>query len=223
MIWFRQCLAVFEKEWRTELRTRHGIAAILLFGVTTLVTISLALGPAGVSSTERETVLPVLLWILLLFAVSTGLPRTFGQEEETHTATALRLSALPSALYAGKTLYSLTLVVILEILVTPLFLALTGMTVPHPFRLLAALLAGALGLASAGTLLAAMVAQAPNRGALFPVLAFPVLLPLLLMAVELTRGAVTGEPAPMVLLQLVLYDGTLLVAGLMLFPPVWTP
>ena len=223
MSWIRESLAVFEKEWRTEIRTRHGIAAVLLFGVTTLVTISLALGPAGVSSTERATVLPVLLWILLLFAVATGLPRTFGQEEETHTATALRLAALPSAIYAGKTLYSLTLVLALEILVTPLFLALTGLTVPHPGSLLAALACGGVGLAAAGTLLAAMVAQTSNRGALFPILAFPILLPLLLMAVELTRSSVTGEPAPMIVGQLLLYDATLLIAGLMLFPPVWTP
>lgn len=223
MTWVRQCVAIVHKEWRAELRTRHAVMAVLLFAVTTLVTISLALGPAGVSSPERATVLPVLLWILLLFAVATGLPRTFGQEEETHTATALRLAVLPSALYAGKSLYSLSLVVVVEALVTPLFLALTSLTVPHPGRLVAALGLGAVGLAVVSTLIAAMVAQAPNRGALFPVLAFPVLLPLLLLAVELTRSAVTGEPAPMVASQLLLYDGALATAGLMLFPPVWNP
>ena len=223
MRWWRQCLAIAEKEWRTELRTRHAIMAVLLFAVTTLVTISLALGPAGVSTPERATVLPVLLWILLLFAVATGLPRAFGQEEETHTATALRLSVEPSALYAGKTLYGLSLVVAVEALVTPLFLGLTGLPVPHAGRLVAALGLGALGLAAVSTLIAAMVARASNRGALFPVLAFPVLLPLLLLAVELTRSAVTGEPAPGVITQLLLYDGALATAGLMLFPPVWNP
>ena len=52
--------------------------------------------------------LPVLLWIILLFSVAAGLPRTFVQEEETQTAMALRLSATPSALFCGKLLYNLT-------------------------------------------------------------------------------------------------------------------
>jgi hypothetical protein len=54
-------------------------------------------------------VLPVLLWLILLFAAAAGLPRGFVHEEETHTATALRLAARPSAVFAGKLLYNLTL------------------------------------------------------------------------------------------------------------------
>ena len=51
----------------------------------------------------------VLLWIILLFSAAAGLPRAFVHEEETQTATALRLAATPSALFCGKLLYGLTL------------------------------------------------------------------------------------------------------------------
>ena len=67
------------------------------------------------------------------------------------------------------------------------------------------------------------MAQAQGRAALFPILAFPVLLPLLLLAVELTRGAVAGGAGEGVLTNLVLYDAAMAVAGLMLFPLVWNP
>ena len=54
-------------------------------------------------------------------------------------------------------------------------------------------------------------------------LAFPVLLPLLLLAVEITRDAVGGDPAGVALTQLILYDACVTTAGLMLFPAVWNP
>ena len=96
-----------------------------LFAVTTLVVVSLALGPVGVQRTaERIAVAPVLLWLILLFAAAAGLPRAFVHEEESHTATALRLAATPSALFAGKRAYSLSLLAASRRPSTPLFLAL---------------------------------------------------------------------------------------------------
>jgi heme exporter protein B len=95
--------------------------------------------------------------------------------------------------------------------------------VASPGLLVTVLAAGAVGLAAASTLVAVMVAQARARGTLFAVLLFPVLVPLLVMAVALTREAVSGEPAAVGLLQLVLYDASVIVAGLMLFPAMWNP
>ena len=60
-------------------------------------------------------------------------------------------------------------------------------------------------------------------GALFAVLAFPILLPLLKFAVEATIGSVLGEPAQATLSLILLYDATLTVASLMLFPAIWNP
>jgi heme exporter protein B len=168
-------------------------------------------------------VLPVLLWVILLFSAAAGLPRAFVQEEETQTAIALRLAATPSALFCGKLLYGLTLTFALEALVTPVFVAMTSLDVRSPGLLAVVLAAGGFGLAAGSTLVAAIIAQARSKGTLFSVMAFPVLLPLLLIAVELSRGAVAGDPAGVALLQLLLYDASVTVAGFMLFPVVWNP
>jgi heme exporter protein B len=93
----------------------------------------------------------------------------------------------------------------------------------RPWLLVAALAAGGYALAVGSTLVAAMVAQARSRGALFAVLLMPVLVPGLFFAVQLTRVAVAGEPPGEELQALLLYDATLTVAGLMLFPVVWNP
>jgi len=216
-------MAVFAKEWRGEFRTRYALNTLGLFAFTTLVVVSVSLGPLGVSLSQGTAVLPVLLWIILLFSAAAGLPRAFVHEEETQTATALRLAATPSALFCGKLLYGLTLTLALELLVTPLYVAMTSLTVKSPGLLAGVLAAGGFGLAAGSTLVAAIIAQARAKGTLFSVLAFPVLLPLLLIAVELTRAAVAGDPADVALLQLLLYDASVTVAGFMLFPVVWNP
>lgn len=221
--WISEAAAVFAKDWRCELRNRYALNTLGLFAFTTLVVVSVSLGPLGVSVAQGTAVLPVLLWIVLLFAATAGLPRAFVQEEETHTATALRLAATPSAVFCGKLAYSVALVAALELLITPLYLAMMSLEVGSPLLLAGVLAAGGYGLAAGSTLVAAIIAQARSRGALFAVLAFPVLLPLLLMAVELTRNAVGGDPAGVAMVPLLLYDASVTIFGLMLFPVVWNP
>jgi len=93
--WAAEAMAVFAKEWRGEFRTRYALNTLGLFAFTTLVVVSVSLGPLGVSLAQGTAVLPVLLWIILLFSAAAGLPRAFVHEEETQTATALRLAATP--------------------------------------------------------------------------------------------------------------------------------
>lgn len=221
-IWVAEAGAIFGKEWRSELRTRYALNTVGLFAFTTLVVVSMTLGPVGASQDARPF-LPVLLWLILLFAASAGLPRTFVHEEETHTAIALRLAARPSSLFCGKAAYNLTLILALELLITPLFAAMLQMPVEDPVELVAVLLSGGYGLAVGSTLIAGMVAQARARGPLFAVVAFPVLLPLLKFAVDASIGAVLGEPLPAATSLILLYDATLTVASLMLFPAIWNP
>ncbi len=221
--WIAEAAAVFAKDWRCELRAKHAIATLGLFAVTSLIVASLALGPVGIDTAERVAFAPVLIWLILLFATAAGLPRAFVHEEETHTATALRLSASPSALFAGKAAYSFSVLAAVEAVVAPLAAALLQIDVARPGLLAGALALGGFGLAVASTLLAAIVAQGRGRTTLFAALAFPVLVPLLALAVALTRAALGAEVAAGILAQLVLYDATVTVAGLMLFPAVWNP
>ncbi|HEY2737059.1 MAG TPA: heme exporter protein CcmB, partial [Thermoanaerobaculia bacterium] len=194
-----------------------------LFAFTTLVVVSVSLGPLGVAKSQGSAVLPVLFWVILLFSVAAGLPRAFVQEEESQTAIALRLAATPSALFCGKLGYGLTVILALEALITPIYLAMMSLEVRSPGLLAVALAAGGYGLAAGSTLVAAIIAQARAKGTLFAVMAFPVLLPLLLMAIDLTRNALGGDPAGVALPQLLLYDGAITIAGLMLFPVIWNP
>ncbi len=175
-----------------ELRTRYAVGAVALFAVTTLVAVSGAVSAAGVKSDVKAA----LLWIILLFAALSGLSRAFVREEEAGTANALRLAAPATAVYAGKWLFNTVLVVVVEAVSVPLFLLVLPPETVN-FRLLfGVLLLGGLGLSGAATFVAALIAQAASgKSALFFIVAFPVLMPLLLLATQATVGAFDTVPA----------------------------
>ena len=221
--WTAEVRWIFAKEWRCELRTRYALNTLGLFAFTTLIVISMSLGgPVGLSE-EARPFLAVLLWVILLFAATAGLPRTFVHEEESRTAMHLRLAAPPASLFCGKALYNLTLIFALELLITPLYLVILEMPVAAPRDFALSLVAGGYGLAVGSTLIAAMIAQAGARGPLFAVVAFPILLPLLKITISATLAAILAEPAGMHLTLALLYDAMLTVGGLMLFPAIWNP
>jgi len=221
--WAAEAAAVFVKDWRCELRTRHAVSTLALFAVTTLIVASLVLGPLGNDARLAQRVVPVILWLILLFAASAGLPRAFVHEEESRTSIALRLAARPSALFAGKLAHVITLVLAIELIVGPLSVVLFDLRVADPVAFVSTLVAGGLAIAGATTLLAAIVAQGRGASTLFAVLALPVLLPALALAVAVTQAAMSGENGSTYLTELVLYDGTIVVAGFLLFPSIWTP
>src|SRR5437660_4431187 len=101
----RQAMAVLEKDLRAELRNRAALNSILLFSITSLVVVGFAVGPSQMAPVLKAA----LLWVVLFFAAFSGLAHVFTHEEETNTATALRLSAPPGAVYAGKLAFNLLL------------------------------------------------------------------------------------------------------------------
>ena len=180
---------VFRKDLQVELRTRYALGAVLLFAVTTLIAVSAALS----SATVKSEVKAALLWIVLLFAALSGLARVFVREEEAGTAPLLRLYAPATAVYAGKWLFNIALVFSVELVSVPLFLIVLPPAVVNYSLLFGVLALGGAGLSGAATFVAALIAQASSgKSALFFVVAFPILLPLLLMAVQGTIGAFDG-------------------------------
>ncbi|MGC8874978.1 MAG: heme exporter protein CcmB [Chloroflexia bacterium] len=217
----RAAWAIYEKDLRAEFRTRYALSAIGLFALTTLTVVSFAVGPLFL----EPDLLSALLWVILFFAAMAGLSRTFVHEEETRTAAALRLAAPPVAVYLGKGLFNLVLLLLLEVLIVPLFVVMMGLSVGNPWLFLLILFLGDVGLAGVTTVVGAMVAQASARGALFTVLSFPLLLPLLMQCIEGARIALAGgslaaaSSSVGVLLAYAVAMGTVSV---MLFPAIWT-
>lgn len=221
----RAAWAVFSKDIRSELRTRYALNALLLFAASTAVAVSLGVGFLGMRrDPEALAIQAALLWVALLFAALNGLSRSFVQEEERRTTLALRMAAPPTAVYLGKLAFNLVLLLVLDTVTTLLFLGFLRVELGNVGLFVAMLAAGSLALATTTTLVAAIIARANFKSGLFAVLAFPLLVPLLVVAMQGTALALGGEPwnAGVPLLRLLLaYAVATLTASLLLFPFVW--
>jgi heme exporter protein B len=211
---------VFAKDWRLELRSRFALNTILMFGVTTLTLVSFSLGQIGLPAKLQAA----LLWIILFFSSTAALAQVFVREEETGTGLALRLKAEPTAVYLGKFGFNLLLLMLLTVIIAPLYFVFTDASPSRVAPLAIVLFLGVLCLCSASTLVAAIIARAAMRGALFAVLSFPILILPLIMLVEATAKLLTGGPtggigAPVQ--GLVAYIVVMVTASLMLFKFVW--
>ncbi len=216
-----QTLAILVKDLTAELRNRTALSSILLFTVTSIVVVGFAVGPAGLEPSVKGA----LLWVVLFFAAFSGLSHVFIHEEEAGTSQALRLTTSAGAVYAGKLLFNLVLLACIAAVVVPLFIVMLDFGPQNPLAFLAVVVVGCLALGAAATIVAAIIAKAGGKGALYGALGFPILIPMLVMAVDATPLAVTGRTMDGRLLNDIIglssYSILMITASALLFPSVW--
>lgn len=213
--------AIFKKDWESELRTRYAINALAMFILVTISVILFSIGQEKVS----EHLTGGLFWVVIFFSAMSGLSRAFVSEEERGTTLTLQLIAAPSTVYFGKLLFNLVLVFIMNIAIVILyFLLFESFVIMNLSLFLLSLLLGSIGIAISSTLIAAIISKANTKGTLYPVLSFPILLPLILTLMELTKFAMDGDTISesyAELMVLVSYDVIMGTAGFMLFDFIW--
>lgn len=218
--WVSKSIAVYAKDLRLELRNRYALNAILMFAITTLTVVSFSLGQSGLS----PKLLAALFWIVVFFSAMSGLAQVFIREEESGTALALRLLADPDPVFIGKLLFNFNLLALMTLIVTPLFFIFTDAPAEHALTFIPVLALGVIGLSGATTLVAAIIARATVKGALFAVLSFPILMPLLMALVGATETVFDGGGLAAVsseLQFLTAYSVVMITASIMLFKFVW--
>ncbi len=183
--------AVVRKDGMSEFRTRYALNSALLFCVTCVFVVSFA-----VKGTVQDTrIVSAMLWVILFFSAMTGLSRAFIKEEDQGTMNLLRLSCEPGPLFFGKFLVNFLLLLAVVVIATPLFFIMMNVAPGNPAFLCAALLPASAAMSAICTLVSAIIAGARARGMLFPILAFPVLLPVFWVAVDATDIAMSARGA----------------------------
>jgi len=213
--------AVFLKDMRSELRTRYALNALVMFVITTVAIILFALR----GDQPSNTVLAGMFWVVVFFTAMSGLARTFVSEEERGTTMTLQLLAEPSAVYFGKLLFNVVLTLMLVMGVTVVYMIVfSGFVIGSLGVFLVTLLLGSLGLASAATIIAAIIAKAGSRGTLYPVLSFPILIVLLMTVMNSTVKALDGaaiSEAFVDFLVLISYVMVMTAGSYLVFDFVW--
>ena len=219
--WLYGTWAVFQKDLKLELRSRYAINTLLMFVLASMPLLLFAMGQENIGVREQAA----LLWILILFAGAIGLGRAFISEEERGTVLLLQLNTRPSTVYAGKLLFNFLLILSVNLVALGAFIVFLQLSIVNVGLMLVTLMLGAIGLAGATTLLAALIARSANQGAILPVLLFPLLVPLLVSVVHATQSSLMEqlgwEAAINDLLLLVGFAGVTITASVLLFDYVW--
>lgn len=217
----KKAIALFKKDMRSELRTRYAINSLIMFIIVTISVILYAIGQERVS----EFLTGGLLWVIVFFTAMSGLSRTFVSEEERGTVMALQLSATPETVLSGKFLFNLVLMFSMNIIILVLYsLLFESFVIKNLSLFLTAYFLGNIGIASASTVIAAIISKAGSKGTLYPVLAFPILLPLMLTLIEATKMSIDGTPfdeATVELAVLGCYNVVMISASYLLFDIIW--
>ena len=205
-------LAIAWKDVRLELRSRDTIVSAVVFGLIVVVVFNFGLNRTPGS---LAPVAPGLLWVAYAFIGVLAMNRAFARELEQGALDGLLGAPVSKdAVFLGKMLGTLAFMLIIEAALLPVFSIMLGLSALTPVVGLIILLA-TVGFATVGTFFAGIAAQTRSREILLPVLFFPVIVPVIIAAVEATALALGSGPMLAVwtrwLPLLVVFDALFLV------------
>lgn len=215
----KEITELIRKDFLLELRQRYAINGILLYVFSTIFVVQLCFGRV-----IDDTTWVALFWIILLFAAFNAVSKSFVQESSSRRLYYFMLAS-PVSVVVSKIIYNSLLMMILGVLSLGLYSVFMGFPDFDLKLFLPAFALGSVGIASALTMVSAIASRSGNNAALMAILGFPVVLPLLLILVNASQLALTGqvENARIIsmLLSVVLIDVVIVVLAVILFPYLW--
>lgn len=180
------------KDILLEWRSRELVVSVLVFSLLIVVVFNFAL---NVTPQQVAALAPGIIWVTFAFAATLAMNRSFVREREQGGLAGLLLSPVSrDAIFLGKALGSFLFMILVEAALLPVFGVLLNFSVLSMTLVLTIAMA-TLGFALVGTLFSAIAVQTRSREIMLPVLFFPVILPVIIAAVEASRASIGPEPA----------------------------
>lgn len=214
--------ALIRKDLLSEWRTREALGSMALFSLLVVVIFGFCFETRKV---DLEFGAPGMLWVAFSFSGILGLGHSFSSERHRGSLQALVLAPIDrSALFLGKMLGNLILLLFVELITIPVFSILLHVGVQDCLGGLALItFLATIGFTAVGTLLSALAASSRMREMLLPILLYPIWIPILLAAVRGTGSILAGEgiAANWGWIRLILgFDVIFVTAGLLLFDQI---
>jgi heme exporter protein CcmB len=220
-----QALRIAAKDLRIEWRSREVLFTMTFLAVVVVLIFSFAFVVEGTRPPAPITA--GILWIALVVSGTVGLARAFDRERDGEAIRSLLLSPAPrSAIYLGKMMATVVLMLITETVLTALagllFAANLGDTIG---RVAALLFLGTIGFAAAGCVFSAALLRARGRDALLSTLLYPIIVPIVIAGARGTAQLIDPispdfDGAKFWTQFLVMLDVLFVTVGLWSFEPV---
>ncbi|MES2179095.1 MAG: heme exporter protein CcmB [Gemmatimonadota bacterium] len=219
---WRRARAIAWKDLTAERRSKAQFNGVVTLAVTILVMLGFALGPDAEAIRNAAA---GAIWLAALFAGVLAFNRSYQMELDGGALEQLVLyPGSRRAIFAGKLLANFVFVGLMLVVVVAVGIVLFQVRIPAQWpALIAILFLGALGLVTLGTFYAAMASRSRARDVLLPLLLFPMLVPVLLAAMEATKALlgsnVMGDAGAWARL-LIVFDVIFLTATFLVFESV---
>lgn len=189
---WRRARAIAWKDLTAERRSKAQFNGVIALALTILVMFGFALGPDAQATRDAAA---GVIWLAALFAGVLAFNRSYQMELDGGALEHLLLyPGSRRSIFAGKLLANFVFICAMLAVVVLAAIVLFQMQVPARWpSLVAILVLGAAGLTILGTFYAAMASRSRAREVLLPLLLFPMLVPVLLAAMEATKALLGGN------------------------------
>ncbi len=216
---------LLKKEILLEWRSKYAFNGVLLYVVSTVFIcyISFNLNPGFVGSTGYPVMWNVLFWIIMLFASVNAITKSFTQENKSRLLYYYSIAS-PQAIILSKTIYNIMLMSLLSVLALLVYQIFFTNTIGDPLFYFFAVLLGSVSFSTVFTMISAIASKAGNNGTLMAILSFPVIIPVILVLIKLSKSAMDGIQRSLsygnfgVLLAI---NIIVITTALLLFPFLW--
>ncbi|MBK9319522.1 MAG: heme exporter protein CcmB [Bacteroidetes bacterium] len=215
---FKQFIRLIQHEFNLELKNKQAITSLLVYSLASIYISYLS---------YRQQLDPVswnaLFWIIMLFAATNAIARSFLQESRGIQLFHYLLLS-PANVILAKTCYNILLLSALGIVNLLAFSLFFDLPIQDKLQFVGGLLLGSFGLSSILTLVSGIVSRAQSNAALVAILGFPLLFPLIITIIRFTQNAIEGQDwsinQPYFLL-LISLNVMIVALSYLLFPYLW--
>lgn len=210
---------LLKKDVLLELRQKHTFYGIILYIASTIFVIFLSF-----PDKPEADVWNSLFWVIQLFVCVNTVAKSFLQESRGRMLYFYSIVS-PTEFIIAKLLFNVVLMALMSFVSLLLFFIFLDNPTSDSLRFTGIVLLGGLSLSLVFTLMSAIAAKAQQNAALIAILGFPVILPILLLLMRLSKSAFAEIFREGAILQLVglilLMDLLVIVLAAILFPFLW--
>ena len=200
-----------------EIRQQYTFYGILLYIASTIFVLYLAMGQ------PEATAWNGLFWMNLLFICINAVAKSFVQEHQGRQLYYYMIAS-PESIIVSKIIYNSILTLVLALLGYFVFSVILGNPVQDQGLFVLNLVLGSLGFSACLTMVSGIASKASNNATLMAILSFPVIIPILLMAIRVSKNAIDGldwSVSVDKLLTLLAINAIISATAYILFPYLW--
>lgn len=175
--------SILYKDFKIEINQSHLFFSVGLYVISSIYIIYISYQPTGILGLENWV---SIFWVIILFSSISAVSKSFFQESGSRNYYYYFVLS-PDELILSKLIYNFLFIVFVTFLTFLVFSSLLGNFINSYSFFITLLFVGSLSISNCLTLISAIGHQVKNNSILTSVLSFPVIIPILLILIKLSK------------------------------------